>query len=137
MRNVVKKCKSQNWMAWVIGLVLGSICGTILYIFKTNKDLLSDIAALIVGVLCSCAFYYATLQSIWAKAHQKRYEIISQRELNHLFLIQKTLNSGDQEKSKELINKYRNSKYCVKTNFILVKGIYIGKFSTVINAINN
>ena len=49
-------------------------------------------------------FYYITLQSIWAKAFQKKFDIETQREVNHLFLIQKTMNSGNKDKSKEVIN---------------------------------
>ena len=133
MKNVVKKCKSQIWM----GGVLGTLTFETMYYFKINTTVAADVACVILGVVAFIAFHYATLQSIWAKAHQKKYEIRSKREINHLYLIQKTLNSGDKDKSRNLINQYRESKYCIIGNFLFVKGMWIGKYSETIDVINN
>ncbi len=137
MKNVVKKCKSQKWIAWVSGIVFGIATYYFMNYFRANNSDAAQYACMIMGGVGFIMFYYASLQSIWAKAFQKKYDIKYKREKNHSLLIQKTLNSGDKEKSKELLNKYNDAKYCNTYTFVFLKGVYLGKFSKEINVINN
>lgn len=137
MSIILKKTKKKSRYAILFSALIGCIIALICNFFRTNMGISGIIACGLFGLITFFVVYHQFLIYIWIDVQQYKNFLKNERSDNHLRLIQNALNSGNKEYSKELINSYSKAKYCHVNTFTLFKGIYIGKYSSVIDVINN
>ena len=130
MRNLVKKAKSQMWMAYAGGILSGIFFCVMVY-FLTSINYASMLDSKI-----NIAIYWSTSFIIRDKIFEKVIKFqnfVRNYSTTHIaIMVEKAINSGDKEKAMILVDQYNVCKNKNKALLNYLDGIIEGKFSDTI-----
>lgn len=145
MRNLVKKAKSQMWMAYAGGILSGVLfCVLTYWITNLNSSLLHskiDVALFcstvfmlaMTGLLVGFAIYFIIRDKIWDKAKKFKEFVRNYRTTHIANMVEKAINSNNKEKAMILVDQYNTCKNKNKALLNYLDGIIEGKFSDIID----
>lgn len=141
MKNLVKQAKSNNWKLIVYSIYIFITSFYILFrILNINyweiKDNLSMVVLFWMMIVCfamvsamiSLFVSISIKDNIWKKAKKFRNDLILNRHIHHLRMMEKYIELGDKEKSELLYNQYIESKYWDQNSASFFEGAIKAKF---------
>ena len=134
MKHIVKRCKSRRWIAYVtFSAVFIVILLEFLWIIPDDTQLKSEegfkyFLLPIVGFTGGLAIAIKLLGKIWKPALDRQKEINNLRNKHHIKLIEKSIDSGNVDKTRFLIFHYLESKYLDIRYANFFFGAYRAKF---------
>lgn len=141
MKNIVKKAKSNNWKLIVYSIYTFIASLYILFrVLNINyweiKDNLSMVVLFWMMIVCitmtsfmiSFFTFISIKDNVWKKVKKFKKELILNRHIHHLRMMEKYIELGDKEKSELLFKQYIESNYWDQNSASFFDGAIKSKF---------
>ena len=141
MKNLVKKAKSKNWIAYTFGILSSVLFGIIVYwmtninysLLQNKLDITVYLATVsimsLTSIVVGCVICITIMDKYWDEAKRFHKYVRNYRTQHIALLIEKAIDNDDVDTASKLLDQYANRKNCNDDLLNYLDGVIAGKFN--------